>query len=93
MSFTEYDEEMDHQAAEWLDKIFKMILPSRVYNRSKFTSNEKYVRNWLLNHQIAIAQEAGTIAVMREGKVFAVWEPAVKPNKKEPSKEADPIGE
>lgn len=84
MELSPYDEEMSHQAAEWLDKIFKILLPPRVYSRAKHTSNEKYVRKWLLDHEIAIAQEEGTIAVIREGKVFAVWNPPVKPNPKTP---------
>lgn len=78
----EYEEEMDAAAADWLDKIFKMLLPTRVYTRAQHTSYDKYVRNWLLDNQIAVAREDGAIAVLREGKVFAVWKPPVKPNPK-----------
>jgi hypothetical protein len=85
-----YTEEMDSAAAEWLDKIFKLLLPTRVYQRAQHTSYDKYVKNWLLDHEIAIAQEDGVIAVMREGKVFAVWQPPVKSNPKTPTPTATP---
>lgn len=81
-----YDEECSRLAANWLDKIFKILLPGRVYKRAHLGSYDKFVRNWLLDNQIAIAQEEGVIAVMRERKVYAVWKPPVEPKPYAPTR-------
>lgn len=69
----ELTEDQEVLATIWLDKVFKMLVPKRVYERATHTNYDKYIRNYLLEHEIAIAREGTSIAVIREGKVFAVW--------------------
>lgn len=70
-----HDEIMDSMAADWLDRIFKMLLPSDLYE----LGDPEATRQWLLDNEIAIAQHEDVIAVMREGLVYAVWNPDVLP--------------
>lgn len=67
--------EQEELAAAWLDKIFKMLLPARVYKRAHYPNYDKFIRNYLLEHEIAVARDGNSIAVIREGKAFAVWNP------------------
>lgn len=62
----------------WLNKVMEMLLPPRVFSRAQQTSTQKWTQKWMEKNQITIAVDGLKIAVLREGKVFASWEPGQK---------------
>lgn len=80
-----HDEIIETLAARWLDKIFKMLLPPAVFKRQGTKAGDRYIKKWLLDHQIATAVKDGVIVVLREKQVFAVWNPELLPDIKSES--------
>lgn len=70
-----YAEQIAADQAIWLDKIMKRLLPKLIYERGQHTSYEQFVSKWLAKHAVTFAQEGEKLAVLREGKVYASWEP------------------
>ena len=61
----------------WLDKIFKLLLPTRIYERSKFSCYDEFVAKYLKRQGITFAMDGDRCAILRGGEVFATWEPPV----------------
>lgn len=64
--------------AAWLNKVMEMILPKKVFERAQYPNFQKFVQTYLKNVGITIATDGEKMAVLRDGKVFASWEPGQK---------------
>jgi hypothetical protein len=74
----EVKEAMASEREAWLNKIMSMILPQRVFERASQTSTQGYVKKWMQQNGITIATQGEKMAVLRDGKVYATWEPGQK---------------
>jgi hypothetical protein len=70
-----YEAQTEKAFDDWLDKVMQFLLPKLIYDRSKHSCYEKFVQNWMRKHGISLAFEGERCAVLRDGKVFATWEP------------------
>ena len=82
----DYSALVEKEREIWLDKIFKVLLPTRIYERSKHTCYDTFLARYLKRKGITFAMEGDKCAILRGGEVFATWEPPVR----RPDLDSDP---
>lgn len=59
----------------WMDRVFKFLLPTRLYETRGDQKTQRVIRRWMRKHKIEIsAHENGAVQIWRGGEILTAFE-------------------